>query len=77
MAENLDIAMFLVLAAALLRGYPVTFTLAGVATIFAGLGAMLGAFDTALLGALSQRVFGIMTNQVLIAIPLFVFMGIV
>ncbi len=76
-ADNLDIAMFLVLAAALLRGYPVTFTLAGVATIFAGLGALLGAFDTALLGALSQRLFGIMTNQVLIAIPLFVFMGIV
>ena len=76
-ADNLDIAMFVVLAAALLRGYPVTFTLAGVATVFAGLGAVLGAFDTALLGALSQRLFGIMTNQVLIAIPLFVFMGLV
>ena len=75
--ENLDILMFLTLAAALLRGYPVTFTLAGVAVIYAGIGAALGAFDTALLGALAQRLFGIMTNEVLIAIPLFVFMGIV
>jgi len=75
--ENLDVLMFVALAAALLRGYPVTFTLAGVAVIFAGMGAALGAFDTALLGALAQRLFGIMTNEVLIAIPLFVFMGIV
>ncbi len=75
--QNLDILMFIVLAIALLRGYPVTFTLAGVAAIFAGIGAMLGAFDAGLLGALAQRLFGIMTNEVLIAIPLFVFMGIV
>jgi tripartite ATP-independent transporter DctM subunit len=75
--ENLDILMFVTLAAGLLCGYPVTFTLAGVAVIFTGIGAALGAFDTALLGALAQRLFGIMTNEVLIAIPLFVFMGIV
>ena len=45
--------------------------------LFALLGAALGVFDLSLLGALGQRVFGILTNQVLIAIPLFVFMGIV
>ena len=76
-AANLDLLMFAVLCGAILLGYPVTFTLAGVAVIFAGLGWALGAFDPSLLGALAQRSFGIMTNNVLIAIPLFVFMGVV
>ncbi len=77
LVDYLDLVMFLVLCAAILIGYPVTFTLAGVATAFAVLGWLLGAFDFSLLGALSQRVFGIMTNSTLIAIPLFVFMGVV
>lgn len=73
----LDLLMFAALIAAILAGYPVSFTLAGVATLFAILGWAVGQFDMSLLGALSQRVFGIMTNDVLIAIPLFVFMGVV
>ncbi|MES0871311.1 TRAP transporter large permease [Pseudovibrio sp. SCP19] len=77
MTEFLDIFMFAGLCFAILLGYPVAFTIAGVAVLFAILGAMTGAFDTGLLGALSQRIFGTMTNNVLIAIPLFVFMGLV
>jgi len=77
MIEYLDLLMFAVLIGAILLGYPVSFTLTGVAVVFAGLGWALGAFDVSLLGALGQRIFGLMTNSVLIAIPLFVFMGVV
>ena len=73
----LDLLMFGALIIGILIGYPVSFTLAGVATLFAIAGALLGTFDFSLLGALGQRVFGLVTNDVLIAIPLFVFMGIV
>lgn len=73
----LDLLMFAALIAAILAGYPVSFTLAGIATLFALLGWVTGQFDLGLLGALGQRLFGIMTNDVLIAIPLFVFMGVV
>lgn len=77
LVEYLDIVMFLVLCAAILLGFPVVFTLAGIAVLFAGLGWLLGTFNLALLGALGQRIFGIMTSNVLVAIPLFIFMGIV
>ena len=60
----------------LLAGYPVAFTLAGTALLFAGIGQMTGSFDSAFLEALPNRLFGIMTNQILIAVPLFVFMGV-
>jgi tripartite ATP-independent transporter DctM subunit len=60
----------------LLVGYPVAFTLAGVSLGFASLGAAFGVMDFALLGALPARIFGIMTNDVLLAIPLFIFMGV-
>ncbi len=73
----LDLMMFAALIGGILIGYPVSFTLAGVATLFAFLGALTGQFDLSLLGALGQRVFGLITNDVLIAIPLFVFMGVV
>jgi len=76
-SEYLDILMFVALVAAILAGYPVSFTLAGTATLFALLGWAAGSFDMGLLGALGQRVFGLLTNDVLIAIPLFVFMGVV
>jgi tripartite ATP-independent transporter DctM subunit len=62
--------------AALMVGYPVALTLAGVSLIFAALGHMLGAMNFAILGALPQRIFGVMTNDVLLAIPLFIFMGV-
>ncbi|MEX0760348.1 MAG: TRAP transporter large permease subunit, partial [Tistlia sp.] len=68
--------MFGALIGAILLGYPVAFTIAGVAVLFAGLGWALGNFDPNLLGALGQRFFGVLTNDVLIAIPLFVFMGV-
>ncbi len=74
--EILCVAMSVALCAALLLGFPVAFTLAGVALLFAGLGSLLGAFDLALLGGMPSRVFGIMTNEVLVAVPLFVFMGV-
>jgi len=77
MSDYLDLLMFAALIGAILLGYPVSFTLTGVAVVFAVLGWSLGHFDVSLLGALGQRMFGIMTNDVLIAIPLFVFMGVV
>ncbi|MGE5366576.1 MAG: TRAP transporter large permease [Betaproteobacteria bacterium] len=76
MGETLAVAMVLAVCALLLVGYPVAFTLAGVSLAFAGLGAALGIMDSALLGALPARIFGIMTNDVLLAIPLFIFMGV-
>jgi tripartite ATP-independent transporter DctM subunit len=76
MAEFLPLLMFLLVCAALLLGYPVAFTLAGVALWCAGLGILLGHFDAQLLLAYPDRVFGVMTNTTLIAVPLFVFMGV-
>jgi tripartite ATP-independent transporter DctM subunit len=64
------------LAGALLAGYPVAFTLAGVSLLFAGLGALLGVFDPVYLQAFPNRVFGTMGNETLLAVPLFVFMGV-
>ncbi|MGF1501765.1 MAG: TRAP transporter large permease subunit [Paracoccaceae bacterium] len=71
-----DLLMIAALLGGILIGYPVAFTIAGVAALFALAGAATGAFDLALLGALGQRVTGLLTNEVLIAIPLFVFMGV-
>jgi TRAP-type mannitol/chloroaromatic compound transport system permease large subunit len=73
----LDLLMFAALIGFILIGYPVAFTIAGVATGFALLGWALGEFNLQLMGALGQRFFGVLTNQVLTAIPLFVLMGIV
>ncbi len=56
-------------------GFPVAFTLAGVSLVFAWLGIRSGHFDTAYLSLFPERVFGVMTNQVLLAVPYFVFMG--
>ena len=72
----LDIAMFGVAVVLLLTGFPVAFTLAGTGLIFAGLGVLYGVFDFAFVQALAQRIYGTMTNEVLIAVPLFVFMGV-
>src|SRR5690606_697676 len=73
----LDLMMFAALIGGILLGYPVSFTLGGVATGFAFFGFATDQFSLSLLGALGQRVFGLITNDVLIAIPLFVFMGVV
>lgn len=69
--------MFVTVIAFLMAGYPVAFTLAGIALAFAGVGWMLGAFDFLLLDTVASRVYGIMTNETLVAVPLFVFMGVV
>ena len=74
--EILAVALVAAVCIVLLAGYPVALTLAGVSIMFAAGGAAAGLFDPVLLGALPERVFGIMTNDVLLAIPLFIFMGV-
>lgn len=69
--------MFFCVCLALMLGYPVAYTLAGVALIFAGGGILFGHFDPAFLSAFPGRLFGTMTNTTLIAVPLFVMMGVV
>jgi tripartite ATP-independent transporter DctM subunit len=76
MSEFLAVAMVVAVCALLLVGYPVALTLAGVSLGFAILGAASHVMDLALLGALPARIFGIMSNDVLLAIPLFIFMGV-
>ncbi|MDJ0792895.1 MAG: TRAP transporter large permease subunit [Woeseiaceae bacterium] len=68
--------LFVTVILVLLAGFPVAFTLGGTALIFAGIGTMSGTFSEALLLGLPNRVFGIMTNETLVAVPLFVFMGV-
>tara|TARA_R110002167_G_scaffold128220_1_gene310292 strand:+ start:242 stop:1603 length:1362 start_codon:yes stop_codon:yes gene_type:complete len=74
--EYLSLLMFLAVCLVLLLGYPVAYSLAGTALIFAGIGAFFGVFDTSYLQAVPSRLFGIISNQTLIAVPLFVFMGV-
>jgi tripartite ATP-independent transporter DctM subunit len=74
--EWIAILMFLVVVAVLLFGYPVAFSLGGVALFFAFIGSLFGIFDIAFLGTVPNRLFGIMNNETLMAVPLFVFMGI-
>lgn len=74
---SLDIAMFAVTCGFLLVGFPVAFTLAGSALIFGVIGHFVGVFDFAFLNFYPQRIFGTMINETLIAVPLFVFMGVI
>ena len=75
--ETLVILMFLVTFGCLLAGFPVAFTLSGVAALFGLFSHAFGAFDIGFLRAMPQRIFGnAMWNEVLIAVPLFVFMGV-
>jgi tripartite ATP-independent transporter DctM subunit len=67
-------AMFGTVMLLIFLGFPVAFTLGGVALIYGVLGVLIGHFDWAFLN-LSGRVFGVMSNQVLVAVPFFVFMG--
>ena len=79
-ADNQHILMLALLLFGLLAGlstgFPVAFVLGGVALLVAGLGVLLGNFDPSFLQAFPSRVFGTMTNETLVAVPLFVFMGI-
>ncbi len=76
MAELMPLLLFLAVGAVLLSGYPVAFALGGTALVFAFVGEWLDLFDPAFLEALPNRVYGVMTNETLIAVPLFVFMGV-
>jgi tripartite ATP-independent transporter DctM subunit len=76
MGEVLAVGMVAAVCALLLVGYPVALTLAGVSLGFAGIGAASHVMNLALLGALPARIFGVMGNDVLLAIPLFIFMGV-
>ena len=75
-AHLLDIFMFLAAIVLLLTGFPVAFTLAGTGLMFAFIGMEAGVFDFAFVQALPNRIYGTMTNEVLVAVPLFVFMGV-
>src|SRR6201991_764790 len=74
--ETLAVLMVVAVCVLLMAGYPVALTLGGVSLAVATLGHFTGAMSFSFLGALPQRVFGVMTNDVLLAIPLFVFMGV-
>ncbi|MAC79805.1 MAG: C4-dicarboxylate ABC transporter [Rhodobacteraceae bacterium] len=74
--EILSGAMFFGIIGFLLLGFPVAFTLAGTSLLFAMIGMYFGAFDPSNFGSLPNRYIGYMTNEVLVAVPLFVFMGV-
>jgi tripartite ATP-independent transporter DctM subunit len=74
--EYLPLVMFAVTCGVLLLGFPVAFTLAGVALCFAFGGAAFDLLSLKFLGAVPSRIVGVMTNEVLVAVPLFVFMGV-
>ncbi len=76
LAETLSVVMVAAVIVTLMAGYPVAPTLAGVSLVFAVLGHVLGVMGFGILGALPDRIFGVMTNEVLLAIPLFIFMGV-
>ncbi len=72
----LDLLMFLSVIILLMGGFPVAFTLGGVAIIFVGIGVYLDEIDSDFIGLIPERIFGTMTNDVLLAVPLFIFMGV-
>ena len=67
--------MFALVFALIFAGYPVAFSLGGTALVFAAIGVQAGYFDWSLLYAFPERVFGVMSNYVLLAVPFFIFMG--
>ncbi|MBE0547088.1 MAG: TRAP transporter large permease subunit [Rubrivivax sp.] len=74
--EILAVLMFVGVIGTLLIGFPVAFSLAGTSLIFGLIGWQLNTFDPTNLGALASRYVGFMTNEVLVAVPLFIFMGV-
>ncbi len=68
--------MFFGIIGFLLLGFPVAFTLAGVSLMFGAVGMGFGVFDPSNFGALPNRYIGFMTSEVLVAVPLFIFMGV-
>lgn len=82
MLEYMPLVLFVVICLVLMLGYPVALSLAGTALAFSGLGMALEAlgvnahFDASFLSALPNRLYGIMSNSTLLAVPLFVLMGV-
>ena len=76
MADFIPFLMFLTACLVLMAGYPVALSLAGTALLFALGGAATGHFDMAFIQALPNRLFGTIENTTLIAVPLFIFMGV-
>lgn len=77
MIEFLPLLLFFVICLSLLLGFPVAFTLGGVSILFAFVASIFGVFEINLLETMPNRLFGIMTNATLVAVPLFVFMGVI
>ena len=75
--DYISLYMFLAVCLLLMLGYPVAFTLAGTALAFAAGGILAGHFDAGFLAALPARIFGTMSNDTLIAVPLFILMGVI
>ena len=71
MSDFVGPLMFVVTFALIFSGYPVAFSLGGTALIFAGVGVALDYFDWTLLNAFQHRLFGIMSNLILLAVPFF------
>lgn len=74
--EIMAILLFVSICVVLMLGYPVALSLGGTALAFAGIGIATGTFDESFLNAMPSRLYGTMTNQILMAVPLFVFMGV-
>ncbi len=74
--EFFPFLLFFLLAVFLLAGYPVALTLAGTAILVGTIGFLFDFFPLVLISVLPNRIFGILTNETLIAVPLFIFMGV-
>ena len=73
--EIIPLILLLLICSALLIGYPVALTLAGVSILFALICVPFGIFDSTIFKSIPIRIFGIMNNVTLLAVPLFIFMG--
>src|SRR5690606_41950299 len=76
MVELMAILLFVCICAALMAGYPVAFTPGGVSLLFARIGILTGTFAGGCLSALPNRLFGIMNNLTMLAVPSFVLMAV-
>src|SRR5215218_7752858 len=77
LTENLAPIMFATLVVVMLLGYPVAFALAATGFGFGLIGIELGLLSGSLFGAIPDRIFGVMSNETLLAIPFFTFMGLI
>ena len=74
--EIIPLIFILLVCASLLMGFPVAFTLAGISVLYALIGVIIGFFDANLFKNIPIRIYGIMNNQTLLAVPLFIYMGV-